>query len=326
METETKKTGWVKKWLIAGRPWSLPASVIPVIFGASLAATVGWVKLQAGLLVLSLLAMVFLHMAANMLSDVVDWQRGLDREITAASGAIARGLLTLGQVFRGSMVFFIVGSALGLVLVYLRGKLVLYTGLIGISLGLAYPWLKERALGDLAVFLDFGLLGSFGSWAVQTGQFSWLPVIWAVPQGMLIAAILHANNWRDILTDREKEISTVANNLGGRGSRRYYGLLLFGSMVLLAAFILVPRLFGLDFPSLPLSVLIVILCWPQAWRLWKIAGSSTGPSLRQAAGLADCLNLDGATARYSLTFGLLTAGGLWLDYLIEFLKNRNRKT
>jgi len=184
----------------------------------------------------------------------------------------------------------------------------------------AYPWLKKEALGDVAVFIDFGLLGSFGGWVVQTGQFSWLPVIWAIPQGLLIVAILHANNWRDILTDREKKISTVANNLGGRGSRRYYGLLLFGSMALLATFVLVPRLFGLDFPSLPLSILIVILCWPQARRLWKMAGSSTSPSQRQAAEQADCLDLDGATARYSLIFGLLTVGGLWLDYLIEFLK------
>jgi len=317
METVIEKTGWFKKWLIAGRPWSLPASVIPVIFGASLAATVGWVKLQIGLLLLSLLGIIFLHMAANMLSDVVDWKRGLDREITAASGALARGLLTPGQVLRGSIIFFAIGSTLGLLLVYLCGRLVLYTGLLGISLGVAYPWLKKEALGDLSVFIDFGLLGSFGGWVVQTGQFSWLPVIWAVPQGMLIVAILHANNWRDILTDREKEILTVANNLGGRGSRRYYGLLLFGSMALLAAFVLVPRLFGFDFPSLPLSVLIVILCWPQARRLWKMAGGGTRG---QAAGLADCLDLDETTARYSLAFGLLTVGGLWLDYLIEFLK------
>ncbi|MFA4925761.1 MAG: prenyltransferase, partial [Candidatus Aminicenantales bacterium] len=112
METETEKTEWLKKWLIAGRPWSLPASVIPVIFGSSLAATVGWVKLHIGLLLLSLLAMIFLHMAANMLSDVVDWRRGLDREMTPASGAIARGWLTPRQVLRGSMVFFAIGSAL----------------------------------------------------------------------------------------------------------------------------------------------------------------------------------------------------------------------
>ncbi|MDD8020784.1 MAG: prenyltransferase [Acidobacteriota bacterium] len=317
MEIETEKTGWLKKWLIAGRPWSLPASVIPVAFGASLAATVGWVKLQAGLLLLSLLAMVFLHMAANMLSDVVDWQRGLDREITPASGAIARGLLRPEQVFTGSIVFFVIGSALGLVLVYLRGRLVLYTGLIGISLGVVYPWLKKEAMGDLAVFIDFGLLGSFGAWVVQTGQFSWLPFIWAVPQGMLIVAILHANNWRDVLTDCEKKISTMANHLGDRGSRRYYGVLIFGSMALIVAFVLVPPLFGLDFPSLPLSVLIVVLSWPQAWELWKKARAQNG----EPGGVPmDFISLDAATARYSLSFGLLTVFGLWLDYLIELLK------
>jgi 1,4-dihydroxy-2-naphthoate octaprenyltransferase len=317
METEIEKASWLKKWLIAGRPWSLPASVIPVIFGASLAATVGWVKLQAGLLLLSLLAMVFLHMAANMLSDVFDWQRGLDREITPASGAVARGWMTSRQVFRGSIVFFVIGSVLGLILVYLRGKLVLYTGLIGISLGLAYPWLKAASLGDLAVFLDFGLLGSFGSWVVQTGQFSWLPIIWAVPQGMLIAAILHANNWRDILTDREKKIYTTANFLGNRGSRRYYGVLIFGSMILMASLAVIPRFFGLDFPSLPLSVLIVIFSWPQAWKLWKKA---TVKNEEQAGDPLALIALDGATARYNLSFGLLAIGGLWLDYLIELLR------
>jgi len=317
METEIEKTSWLKKWLIAGRPWSLPASTIPVIFGASLAATVGWVKLQAGWLLLSLLAMVFRHLAANMLSDVSDWQRGLDREITPVSGAIARGWLTSRQVFRGSMVFFITGSVLGLVLVYLRGKLVLYTGLIGISLGLAYPWLTAAALGDLAVFIDFGLLGSFGSWAVQTGQFSWLPIIWAVPQGMLIVAILHANNWRDILTDREKKILTMANLCGRRGSRLYYGTLIFGSMCLMAVLAIVPRFFGLDFPSLPLSVLIVFLSWPQAWKLWKTA---TVKNEGQSGDPPALTTLDGATARYNLLFGLLAIGGLWLDNLIELLK------
>jgi len=317
METEIEKTSWLKKWLIAGRPWALPASTIPVIFGASLAATVGWVKLQAGWLLLSLLAMVFLHLAANMLSDVSDWQRGLDREITPVSGAIARGWLTSRQVFRGSMVFFITGSVLGLVLVYLRGKLVLYTGLIGISLGLAYPWLKAAALGDLAVFIDFGLLGSFGSWAVQTGQFSWLPIIWAVPQGMLIVAILHANNWRDILTDREKKILTMANLCGRRGSRLYYGTLIFGSMCLMAVLAIVTRSFGLDFPSQPHSVLIVFLSWPQAWKLWKTA---TVKNEGQSGDPPALTTLDGATARYNLLFGLLAIGGLWLDNLIELLK------
>jgi len=137
-------------------------------------------------------------------------------------------------------------------LVYLCGKLVLYTGLLGVGLGVAYPWLKKEALGDVAVFIDFGLLGSFGGWVVQTGQFSWLPVIWAIPQGLLIVAILHANNWRDILTDQEKKISTVANNLGAGAHVGTMVCCFLAQWLCLAIFVLVPRLFGLDFPSLPL--------------------------------------------------------------------------
>ncbi len=299
---------WLKKWFIAARPWALPASVVPVLFGSSLAATVGWVKLNPWLLLLTLVAMSALHTAANMLSDVMDWRRGLDREPTPVSGAIVRGLLTDRQVLGGSLFLFAFGAALGLWLVYLRGMLILYIGVIGLVLGAAYPWLKAVALGDLVVFLNFGLLGSLGAWVVQTGQFSWLPVMWAVPQGMLVVAILHANNWRDISTDRGKKVVTMAGLLGDGPSRFYYGKLIFGSMLLMVGFVLVPRLFQLDFPSLPWSLLVVLLALPEALKLWRIASSRQEPAQEM-----NFVTLDGATARYNLIFGLLSILGLWLS-------------
>lgn len=297
--------------MIAARPWALPASAIPVLFGSSLAATAGWVRLNIGLLLLSLVAMSLLHTAANMLSDVVDWKRGLDREPTPVSGAIVRGWLSPGQLLRGSIYLFVLGSALGLVLVWLRGIIIFKVGLAGIFLGAAYPWLKALALGDLVVFVNFGLLGSLGAWAVQTGQFSWLPVLWAVPQGMLVVAILHANNWRDSSTDREKKVVTLASLLGDRGSQIYYGQLIFGSQLLLVSFALVPRIFELDFPSLPWTMLLVLLAVPECLKLWKkaIRGHSQ-------EGQRDFMLLDGATARYNLIFGLLSVAGLWLAYFI----------
>ncbi|MGB4703796.1 MAG: prenyltransferase [Candidatus Saccharicenans sp.] len=309
---EKEEKSWLETWLIAARPWALPASAVPVLFGCSLAATAGWVRLNIGLLFLSLLAMALLHTAANMLSDVVDWKRGLDREATPVSGAIVRGLLSPGQVLKGAAVLFVLGSALGLVLVWLRGILILYIGIVGIILGLAYPWLKAFALGDLVVFVNFALLGSLGAWAVQTGQFSWLPVMWAVPQGMLVVAILHANNWRDSITDREKKVITFATVLGDRGSLFYFGKLIFGSQLLMAGFVLVPRLFNLDFPSLPLTMLIVILAMPEALKLWQKARSRHNP-----AHALDLITLDGACARYALTFGLLSVAGLWLDKVLS---------
>lgn len=310
--TENGKTGWLKKWLIAARPWALPASAIPVLFGGSLAATVGWVKLDVWLLLLTLVGMAVLHTAANMLSDVVDYRRGLDRVATPVSGAIVRGLLSGGQVLRGSLILFAVGALIGLVLVYLRGILILYIGIVGIILGAAYSWLKAVALGDLVVLVNFGLLGSLGSWVVQTGQFSWLPVMWAVPQGMLVAAILHANNWRDLVTDREKKVITFASLIGDRGSLIYYGILLFGSMVLMVGFVLVPRAFALDFPSLPIGLMIVVLALPRALKLWRKAKTRHEPAHAQ-----DFVTLDGATASYNLIFGLLSVAGLWLAYFLD---------
>ncbi|MBC7362186.1 MAG: prenyltransferase [Candidatus Aminicenantes bacterium] len=301
-----------KKWLIAARPWALPASIIPVFFGSSLAATVGWVRLNVGLLLLTLLGMAVLHTAANMLSDVIDYRRGLDRVPTPVSGAIVRGLLSSKQVLKGSLVLFALGSLIGLVLVYLRGILILYIGFIGIILGAAYPWLKAVALGDLVVLVNFGLLGSLGAWVVQTTQFSWLPVMWAVPQGMLVAAILHANNWRDSLTDREKKVVTFASLIGDRGSLTYYGILLFGSLGLMVGFVLVPRVFGIDFPSLPLTILVVVLALPQALKLWRKARERHQPGHP-----LDFITLDGATARYNLIFGILSVAGLWLAYFLS---------
>jgi len=306
-----QECSWLQRWLIAARPWALPASVIPVLFGSSLAVTVGWVKLNTGLMLLTLLAMASLHTAANMLSDVVDWKRGLDRVATPVSGAIVRGLLTARQVLAVSLVLFTVGSGLGLFLVYLRGNLILYIGIIGIILGAAYPWLKTLALGDLVVFINFGLLGSLGAWVVQTGQFSWLPVLWAVPQGMLVAAILHANNWRDSVSDQEKRVFTLAGVLGDYGSFFYYGLLLFGSLLLLVGFVLVPHIFRLDFPSLPFTMLVVLLALPEGIKLWQRARRRHNPDR-----LLDFITLDGATAHYNLVFGLLSIAGLWLDYFL----------
>jgi len=301
-----------KKWLIAARPWALPASAVPVLFGSSLGATVGWVKLNFGLLLLTLLAMALLHTAANMLSDVIDWRRGLDKEATPVSGAIVRGLLSDRQVLAGSLVLFVIGSALGLLLVYLRGILILYIGIAGLILGAAYPWLKAVALGDLVVLVNFGLLGSLGAWVVQTGQFSWLPIMWAVPQGMLVAAILHANNWRDAVSDRSKKVITFASLLGDRGSLIYYGILIFGSLGLMVGFILVPRVLGLDFPSFPLTGLIVVLALPAAGKLWRKAVKRHQPESQ-----VDFISLDGATANYNLIFGILTVVGLWLAELLD---------
>ena len=307
----SEKIPLLKKWLIALRPWALPASTMPVVFGTSLAVVIGRAPFRPGPFGLALMAMVILHSAANMLSDVFDFRRGLDREVTPVSGAVVRGWLSARAVAAAAGVFFLVGAALGLVLVGMTGRTLLVIGAVGLAIGLSYTFLKYRALGDLAVFLNFGILGALGAWTVQVGSFSWLPVIWTVPLAMLVSAILHANNWRDTAGDRERRIRTVASVLGDKGSLIYYGVLTFGPFLLFLGMMVVPRLVAKSLIPLPWTFLLTWLALPRAFTLW-------GRALRRHAprNPMDFIVLDGATSQYNLLFGLLATASVWVQYLI----------
>lgn len=311
MDSAPSVPSW-RKWLVAGRPWALPASTMPVLFGTALAVVIGRAPLHFGRFLLALLGMVILHTAANMLSDVFDSRRGLDREVTPVSGAIVRGWLSAGQVFRAAVILFAVGTGIGLYLVHLTGRVLLIVGVVGVGVGIFYSVLKIHALGDLAVFLNFGLLGALGAWVVQTGSFAWIPVLWTVPMAMLVSAILHANNWRDRISDQEKRVRTVASILGDHRSLWYYGLLLFGPFVIDLGFIFLPRLVGSGqgFRAMPLTFLLVFLGLPRALSLWGRAKRRHAP--RQPL---DFIILDGATAQFNLLFGLLSTAAVGLEFL-----------
>ena len=296
-----------RKWLVAARPWALPASAMPVVFGTSLAVVMEGARLDAFRFSLALLAMMLLHSAANMLSDIFDFRRGLDTEVTPVSGALVRGWLSVRQVATEVVVFFVAGSALGLWLARVTGPVLLYIGAAGVAVGASYTLLKSRGLGDLAVFLNFGILGSLGAWVVQTRSFSWRPVVWTVPMAMLVSAILHANNWRDSVSDSGRKVFTTAFLLGDRGSLFYYGLLVFGSMGLVLLYTVLPRLAAVSLPALPLTFLVVLIALPRALVLWKRARLRHAPEKPM-----DFIILDGATAGYNLLFGLLCTGALWL--------------
>jgi len=303
----------VQKWLVAVRPWSFPASTMPVLFGTSLAIIYGQAQLNLVNFLLSLVAMVILHSAANLLSDVFDFKQGLDREVTPVSGAIVRGWITSQQALRASALLFASGGLLGLLLVKLTSLLLLYVGILGVVIGLLYTLLKYHALGDLAVFLNFGILGALGAWIVQAKSFSWLPLLWAVPLAMLVVGILHANNWRDVATDTSCRIKTVASLLGDQGSLIYYGFLLFGSLTYIIAFILIPRLLpgGRSYLAMPLTFFVCFLALPVALKLWQRALHRHQPRRP-----LDFIILDGATSQYNLLFGSLCLLAIWLDFFI----------
>ena len=286
---------------------------MPVIFGTALAVVVGGARFSPLRFLWACATMVVLHGAANMLSDVYDFRHGLDREATPVSGAVVRGWLTDGQVFRGAAALFAAGGVSGLLIAAVTGRSLFVIGGLGLLVGIFYTVLKARAFGDLAVFLDFGLLGAAGAWVVQTGTFSWLPVIWTVPMAMLVIAILHANNWRDIASDGERRVTTVAKHLGDRGSLVYYALLIFGPFAIDLGFIAGPRLIRGPLPPMPWTFGLVVLALPSALGLW-------GRAVRRAAPRRpmDFIILDGATANHNLVFGLLSAAAVILEGFLRW--------
>lgn len=306
MEAGPARPGFLGTWWVALRPFSLPASTMPVLFGTALAATVGGASLRPIPALLALVSMALLHGAANVLNDVYDFRKGLDRVVVPASGAVVRGLLAPAEALRGAVVLFAAGCLIGLALAWLSGWQVLAIGLAGVAIGVLYSatplGLKYRALGDLAVFLDFGLLGALGAWTVQTGAAAWLPVLWAVPFSLLVVGILHANNWRDIRGDTAGGFSTVASLLGDRRSRIYYALLILVPFPLVVLFMVAP----LGPPPMPPTFLLVFLALPAALDLLRRAR-------KEAQGF---VALDGATARLNLLFGLLSSAAPVLHTLL----------
>lgn len=310
---------WLHKWWISIRPFSLPASTMPVVFGTVLAVVYGEATFQPLLFLMAIAAMVILHGASNLLSDIHDYRRGLDTVPTPVSGGVVRGLITVGQSRRAAILLFITGSLMGVFMAWLTGWMLMVVGLVGLMVGVFYTTgsrisLKYNALGDLAVFMNFGVLGALGAWFVQTGSLSWIPVLWSVPMATLVIAILHANNWRDIHSDTRGNIITVASLLGDKKSLRYYGVLIYGPFLMVLALILVPWLLVPGFPAMPFTFLITLLALPLTVRLWKIATNRKDPVHPM-----DFVTLDGSTARLNLVFGGLCTAALLFHLAIENL-------
>ena len=306
---------WIKVCLTAGRAWSLPASTMSVAFGTILGVTIGGAAFDLPLFLLSFLGMALLQVGANMLNDVYDYRNGIDRQVNPASGAVIRGWITPRQALVGSATCIAIGSMIGFYIVSRVGMSILCLGAIGVLGATLYTWgpwpLKYHALGDLAVFLNFGVLGALGAWTVQTGHLSWVPAVWAVPMSLLVIAILHSNNWRDIDSDTGGKICTVASCLGDAGSQTYQRVLLFAPFTIIALLVLLTHVTPLS-PRMPVTFLITLLAMPLAVRLARTGAGRHDPQKSQAFAA-----MDGATAQLNLIFGLLCVAALGLHALLR---------
>lgn len=256
-------------WRTAIRPFAYSASALPLLVGFAMARSIG-VPPRWGLLALALCGVLCLHTAANLLNDVFDHRRGLDRDVHPHSGAVVRGWIGERQALLLAGTLLPAGLGCGLALYAATDAVTLWLGLSGIALALGYTGpgrcLKYSGWGDPAILAAFGILPVFGSWWLQARVWSWTPVLWSLPLGSLAVAILHANNWRDLATDAAGGCRTTAGRLGESGSRRYYQLLvvlpfvvvaLLGAARHLGACRVAPAQFAWPLAALPVALRLV---------------------------------------------------------------------
>jgi 1,4-dihydroxy-2-naphthoate octaprenyltransferase len=254
---------FVRVWWMATRPFSFTASLVPVTLGVVLAAYDGY--FDAWLFALTLIGSVLIHAGTNLANDYYDWKKGADTpESLGPNRALQEGMLTPRQVFVGALACFAVGSLIGLYLVAARGAFILLLGILSVLAGWFYT-AGPRAfayigLGEIVVFIFMGPVMVIGSYYVQAQSAPLHAVLLSLPIGFLVAAILHANNMRDLEGDLARNKRTLANILGRQASKWEYLVLVGGSFAVLVVLVLIgyaPLLALLPLLALPMGVALV---------------------------------------------------------------------
>lgn len=210
------------EWMIAVRPWSFPASAMPVIVSIAYlfwkGAEINWLF---GLW--ALVNIVIFHAAGNTWSDYFDFKKKVDADDTFGAKTLTTGMFNEKEIFRLSLSLTVVATLAGLALMALTGLPLLWIGLGGVLCTLLYPMLKYNALGDLVILMAYAFLPTIGTSFVTTGAIDWSVLLIALPVGLITDGILHSNNTRDTITDRRAGIKTMAMGLGHKASAILYG-------------------------------------------------------------------------------------------------------
>jgi 1,4-dihydroxy-2-naphthoate octaprenyltransferase len=290
----------VGSWLLAARPKTLSAASVPVLVGSACADALGGFRLGPALAALG--GALLLQIGANFANDVYDYEKGADTaERLGPTRAVQAGLITAAAMKRGMAVAFALALLLGAYLTTVAGPVIVAIGIASIVSAVAYtggPYpLGYNGLGDIFVFVFFGVVAVCGTVFVQVGHVASLPIWCSVPVGALATAILVVNNLRDHEQDARVGKRTLAVRLGSKAVIYEYGLLLAVSYA-------VP-LFLATSSARGRFVLLPLLTLPLARRLMRGVISETGRALN--ARLA-------GTAKLLLLFGVLFALGIALDH------------
>jgi 1,4-dihydroxy-2-naphthoate polyprenyltransferase len=294
--------GRARAWLLASRPATLPAAAVPVLVGTAVARAEG-AAIHGAVFAATLVCALLIQIGTNFANDYSDFHRGADtHERLGPTRVTQSGLLPPAAVRNGIVVAFALAVALGLYLASVGGWPIVAIGVASLVAGLAYtggPWpFGYHGLGDLFVFVFFGVVAVMGTAYLQTGHWSPFAFHASLPIGLLVTNILVVNNLRDIDTDRAANKRTLAVRLGAGGTRAQYALFL--ALAYLSILLLEPspahlwsnhRALLLPWLTLPLGLALARRV------LGGLAGRELNPMLKRSGQLL-------------LLFGVLFAAGL----------------
>lgn len=290
-----------KEWIIAVRPWSFPASAMPIIVTVSYLFWKG-AEINWALGLWTLVGMILFHMTGNTWSDYFDYRKKVDAEDTFGAKTLTTGMFQPKEIRNLAIGLLVVSVACGLGLFAVTGLPLLWIGLAGVLCTLLYPLLKFNALGDLDILITFAFLPTLGTSYAVTGAIDW-NVLWvALPVGLITDGILHSNNTRDMITDKRAGIKTMAMGLGTRFSSWVYWF----EMIFPFVWVAFCSMFGI----MPVYTVFIFLTLP-------IAIACARTMTKSLDGGSDVIaDLDIRTANLQMLFSVILsitfiASGIW---------------
>ena len=289
----------VKDWILTTRPWSFPASAMPVL---ATFAYMTWVCSLYGMSidwvsgVLAIVGIVFFHASGNMLSDVRDYKKGVDKGLSHMP--LVNGSFTTKEYMRLSLTLFVLGCAIGFYIMSRCGWPLLYAAVYGAFFTLTYATFKYFALGDVVIFLSYAVIPILGTTYATISEYYYPALVLALPIGLITVAILHVNNTRDIESDRAAGIRTLAMLIGLKASVQLYAFEVLFPFVAVIATIMCGWL--------PWHSVIVLFALPKAWRCARVVLDSP------KKGMETLVMHDAATSQLQFLFSLLLAVSLFV--------------
>jgi 1,4-dihydroxy-2-naphthoate octaprenyltransferase len=283
-------------WILAARPKTLTASLVPIVSTAGLARGLGY-EINWGIVILALLASFCIQIGTNLVNDAMDFKKGADTENRVGPKRVTQqGIFTFKQVMIAASLFFFLAACFGIPLVIKGGLPILAIGLVSILMGYAYTSgpipLAYHGLGDLFVILFFGLIAVGGLFFLLTGEYTWPAFVLGLQIGFLSTVLIAINNLRDMETDKLVNKKTLAVRLGLTGGRIWVCFLIFAPYLAGYYWVASQRYWVYFVPimAFPLGLLI-------AKRVFRTTpGSEYNKFLAQASG-------------YSLIYSILLAIG-----------------